>query len=64
MTSLSLPTSARRTGHFMTVTNVVRVTVVLALLLLAALVVVAAEDYFDPQHQVDAAQATFDPRAD
>lgn len=61
MTLLSLPTSAWRNGHFMTVTNAVRVTAVLMLLTLVA---VAAENYFDPQHQFDAAQATFDPRAD
>lgn len=59
MTLLSLPTSAWRTGHFMTATNVVRVTAVLMLL---AFVAVAAENYFDPQ--LDSAQATFDPRAD
>ena len=64
MTSLSMQTSVRRTRYLMTAANVVRSTAVLALLLLAALVVVAAENYFDPQHQLDAAQATFDPWAD
>jgi hypothetical protein len=57
-----MQTSVRRTGHFLTAANIARSTAVVALLLLAALVVVAAENYFDPQ--LDSAQATFDPRAD
>lgn len=56
MTSVSLQTSARRSGHSKVATNVIRTLAVLAALLLAAAVEVAARSYSDPQGQFDATQ--------
>jgi hypothetical protein len=56
MTSFSLNTSARRSGHAKVAMNVIRGLAILTVLLLAAAVEVAAQTYFDPQGVIAASQ--------
>lgn len=61
MTSLTLNTSARRSGHAKVAMNVIRGLAILSVLLLAAAVEVAAQIYLDPQGAIAASQMFVSP---
>ena len=56
MTSLSAQASVRHGEFTIATTRLVRATAVVAALLLVAAVELVAENYFDPQHRLNAAQ--------
>jgi hypothetical protein len=61
MSSLSIQTSVPRSGYSMVGATLIRAVAVLTLLLLAGFVELAAENYFDPQHRIVAAEMSVAP---